>query len=293
MHPASPLPHEPELRRALDRVLGGRSKIHLPAATGLHRRRPESHFHATPEFFFQAGGACDFECPSGNFRVRTGDVCVIPAGVPHAETPIHLKSPYRSLVLMNHGFGFIALGGIADEKQKIQSVQVSDYPFGGQAFQCLELLHSSRHREPQLRREYLRGLVAAFLSTILSEMHHPTSGVDTHTPAVVREAEKMVRVDISKAELSVRGIAAELGISADHLTRLFRKARGQSFAAWITRERVALAKDLLLRPGHNVAEVGWTCGFSSSSYFIRIFRTHTGSTPKEWRQRTSQLHDSI
>lgn len=291
--PPPPLPHEPELRRALARVLGGRSKIHLPDPTGLNRRRPESHFHPTPEFFFQAGGACDFECPSGTFRVRAGDVCVIPAGVPHAETPLDLPSPYRVVVLMNHGFGFMALQGVADSRQKIQSTQVSDYPSGGQAFQCLELLHATRHKEPLLRREYLRGLVAAFLTTILSEMRHPTGGADSHTPAIVREAEKKVRVDISKAELSVRGIADELGISADHLSRLFQRSRGQSLASWITRERIALAKELLLRPGHNISEVGWTCGFSSASYFIRTFRTHTGTTPKEWRQRSAQLRGSM
>jgi AraC-like DNA-binding protein len=53
---------------------------------------------------------------------------------------------------------------------------------------------------------------------------------------------------------------------------------------WITRERIQLASELLARPGHNIAEIGWTCGFTSPSYFIRVFRAHTGMTPRIWRR---------
>jgi AraC-like DNA-binding protein len=48
-----------------------------------------------------------------------------------------------------------------------------------------------------------------------------------------------------------------------------------------------LARDLLAHPEHNVAEVGWTCGFASPSYFIRVFKAHTGSTPKAWRVQSA------
>ena len=64
---------------------------------------------------------------------------------------------------------------------------------------------------------------------------------------------------------------------------------GLSLGVWIAKERVHLACDLLVHPGHNIAEVAWTCGFSSPSYFIRVFKAYTGATPKAWRIQAMAL----
>ena len=163
------------------------------------------------------------------------------------------------------------------------------YSHGAQAFQCLELAALSTGIVRPLRQSYVSGLVTAFLTTVLTEMRNPSRNSEKDTPPVVREAEKIVRVEIPKAGLSVHAVAARLGISPDHLTRLFKSTHGMSLGVWIAKERVQLACELLASPGHNISEVAWTCGFSSASYFIRVFRSHTGTTPKEWRRRSAKI----
>ncbi|MEI6071131.1 MAG: AraC family transcriptional regulator [Verrucomicrobiae bacterium] len=280
---------ESELGTALARLSDGRARVVIPGLSGLHRRRPGAHFHPTPEIFYQAGGGTDFECPSGGFRLRTGDLCVMPAGVPHAETPRDLRTRYRVVVVMREADGFMALHGEADRSRQIQSRNVTGYSQGGQAFQCLELASLANGIEPPLRQTYVGGLVTAFLTTVLTEMRNPSCGIEKPTPPVVREAEKIVRVELPHASLSVHAVAVRLGISPDHLTRLFKNTHGMSLGVWIAKERVQLACELLARPDHNISEVAWTCGFTSASYFIRVFRSHTGTTPKEWRMRTSKI----
>ena len=44
-----------------------------------------------------------------------------------------------------------------------------------------------------------------------------------------------------------------------------------------------LAKDLLADPQRHVAEICWACGFNAPSYFIRVFRQQTGTTPRTYR----------
>ncbi|MEI6034998.1 MAG: AraC family transcriptional regulator [Verrucomicrobiae bacterium] len=287
--PAPPALAE-ELSRALARVASGRARVVVPGVSGLHRRRPGSHFHPTPEFFYQAGGGSDFECPSGSFRLRAGDICIMPAGVPHAESPLDLRTRYRLVVLLRDEGGFLALRGEADSSRRIHSRDMAGYSQGGEAFQCLELAALAPGIEPPLRKAYVGGLVTAFLTTILTEMRSPTSRLEKPQHLAVREVEKIVRVEISQARLSVKGIASRLGISADHLTRLFQDAHGMSLGVWIAKERIQLARELLDAPGHNISEVAWTCGFSSASYFIRVFRAHTGTTPKAWRIRSARIH---
>ena len=287
-HPA-PTEIEAELHNALARLADGRARVVIPAVSGLHRRRPGSHFHPTPEFFYQAGGGSDFECPSGSFRLRTGDICIVPAGVPHAETPLDLRTRYRLVVLMREEGGFMALRAEANGSRIIQNRDMAGYSHGGQAFQCLELAALATGIERPLRQAYVSGLVTAFLTTVLTEMRNPSRSLEKNTPPVVREAEKIVRVEIPHAGLSVHAVAARLGISPDHLTRLFKSTHGMSLGVWIAKERIQLACELLARPGHNISEVAWTCGFSSASYFIRVFRSHTGTTPKEWRIRSAKI----
>ncbi|MET0262838.1 MAG: helix-turn-helix transcriptional regulator, partial [Rariglobus sp.] len=84
-------------------------------------------------------------------------------------------------------------------------------------------------------------------------------------------------------ELSVERLAASVGCATDTLSRQFHRERGVTLTTWIAKERVALAKELLTDGRYNVAEVGWACGFSAASYFIRVFRSHTGMTPRLWR----------
>jgi AraC-like DNA-binding protein len=185
--------------------------------------------------------------------------------------------------------GFMALHGEANSSRQIQSRDMAVYSHGAQAFQCLELAALAAGIERPLRQSYVSGLVTAFLTTVLTEMRNPSRTSEKNTPPVVREAEKIVRVEIPHAGLSVHAVAARLGISPDHLTRLFKSTHGMSLGVWIAKERVQLACELLARPGHNISEVAWTCGFSSASYFIRVFRSHTGTTPKEWRIRSAKI----
>ena len=277
-----------ELERLRKRIAKGGGRLFIPEPIGLHTRRHASHFHTTPEFFLQTGGATDFECPSGLFRLQTGDICVIPAGVPHAETPIDLKTPYGVIVLMNHAAGCMLLRGWADESRRIQSGDFLHTPLPTKAFSFLEEA-SNQHRLPKsLQRGFSTGLVTAFLVSVLSGLNTDAAQQESTSTPMVAEVEKIIRVEISRSDLSVASLAARVCCSADHLTRRFRAERGVALNAWITRERIDLACNLLERPEHNVAEVGWACGFSSPSYFISVFTRHKKTTPLAWRRTRQQ-----
>jgi AraC-like DNA-binding protein len=271
------------LESAFSRVAAGSARVVVPELLGLHRRRPGAHFHPTPEFFLQTGGGSDFDCPSGRFRLKTGDICLMPSGVPHAETPLNLRTAYRVLVLMRASEGFIALRGEADAAGRIESRDMREFAAGGGAFQCLDQAAGASAIHRGLRRQYVAGLSMAFLAAILSAVRNPSSGTVRKALPQVVEAERIVRVEISRLDLSVRDVADRVGCSPDHLTRMFRSEHGMPLGVWMAKERVQLACDLLQRPDYNIAEVGWTCGFASPSYFIRVFKAYKGITPKAWR----------
>ncbi len=259
----------------------------VPAALGLRRRRPRAHFHATPEFFVQTGGASRFECPHDIFELPAGRTCIIPAGVPHAESPRHTSSAYGIVVCMQARDGILFQRARSESPGGIDGYALHHVPSqrGRDAFGLLERVDTARHLPEADQAAYRRALAEAFLLTIMAELAQPS--VPTLGSPLVAEAEKLALSGLSDAGLTVARIGRGLGCSADHLSREFKAARGVSLKAWITRERIALARDLLAGSRHQVAEVGWACGFARPSYFIRVFSAHTGVTPGDFRRRAA------
>lgn len=260
----------------------GRQRIRIAPTAGLFRRDPGRFFHASPELFFQTGGGTDFSCPGGDFRLRTGELCVMPAGVPHGETPLDLRMPYEILVCMQARDGVFLHRARASARREIHAVEV-DHLVSARGRAAFRYLEDMAHPVPKRhRRTYETGLLKSFLITLLGELHQPAGGTASQSP-LVAGAERLARAQLGDPELSVARLAASLGCSADYLSRRFHSERGLTLSLWMARERVTMARDLLTEPRHSIAEVGWMCGFSAPSYFIRVFRQQTGLTPRVWR----------
>lgn len=275
---------EQDLTRTLERLRGGKLRVHIAREIDLRRPRPRSHFHPTPEFFIQTGGATDFDCPGGSFRVRMGDVCVMPRGVPHAETPLDLRTPYGILVCMHRGDGMFLHRGRADPARRIQGYGTTLVP-GTRVRDAMRYIDDMAAHEsisPAERRRYVEALVEAFLLIVLGELRRPAVAV-AEGSALVVEAEKLAHTHLADPALAVSVLAKGLGCTPDHLSRCFHRERGVTLNTWIRRERVLAARELLADPRYNIAEVGWACGFATPSYFIRVFREHTGLTPRVFR----------
>ena len=65
--------------------------------------------------------------------------------------------------------------------------------------------------------------------------------------------------------------------------RLFRSELDLTVNDYITSARLARAKRLL-RSGLTVHEAAEQSGFSSSGYFIKLFRRQTGVTPDKYKE---------
>lgn len=84
--------------------------------------------------------------------------------------------------------------------------------------------------------------------------------------------------------LDLNRLAHEVGMSASHFSRLFKKSTGISPSQYLIRQRVAKAQQLLQETDASVLEVGITVGYSSPSHFAQIFRRETGLSPSGYRQ---------
>ena len=84
-------------------------------------------------------------------------------------------------------------------------------------------------------------------------------------------------------ELSPYEVARELNISYSYLAKEIKKIGYSSFTKCVNQTRIENAKRLLALTDKSVTEIGFECGFSVTSYFIKTFQGFTHMTPKAYR----------
>jgi len=82
-------------------------------------------------------------------------------------------------------------------------------------------------------------------------------------------------------------MAAELRVSASHLSRKFRQVTGCTFMEYGARLRMDRAKTLLSSGLYSVKEVASLLGFVDQAYFARVFRRLEGRSPTDFRSGKS------
>lgn len=83
--------------------------------------------------------------------------------------------------------------------------------------------------------------------------------------------------------LTLAEVARSLDISAEHFSRLFHSAVGETPSSWYRHNRMQHARELLRHSDQSIAEIGARCGFNSPAYFTASFRAAFGTTPARWR----------
>lgn len=107
-------------------------------------------------------------------------------------------------------------------------------------------------------------------------------------PWQVNRAKKYVKENI---ELKIRGddVAALLRISPSHFSRGFKASTGTGFLKFVLRERVGLAKRLLLDTSMPLCQIALKCGCADQSHLTRLFTRIAGTPPNKWRRNVNSL----
>ncbi|HEY9782732.1 MAG TPA: AraC family transcriptional regulator [Leptolyngbyaceae cyanobacterium] len=118
--------------------------------------------------------------------------------------------------------------------------------------------YSSRKQEI---RNYTGGLPKYKLQTVIAYIH-----------------------DHLDQNLTLAELAAVVQMSPHYFVSLFKQSTGLAPHQYLTQCRIERAKRLLLKRELTIIEICQTVGFQSQSHFTRVFRQHTGTTPKAYRE---------
>lgn len=91
---------------------------------------------------------------------------------------------------------------------------------------------------------------------------------------------------------TVEELARWLNTNKLYMSQFINEEYGVNFRTWISHLRVDDAKRMMLEhPELKIEEIAYQVGFSSPSYFSRVFAGKEGVSPAQWRQRNAKISE--
>ena len=84
-------------------------------------------------------------------------------------------------------------------------------------------------------------------------------------------------------QLGLAQTADRFGLSEVYLSQFFKREVGENFAAYVTKIRLAEARQLLSSTDLPIDQVALEVGYASPDTFRKAFRRTLGSTPSSFR----------
>lgn len=106
----------------------------------------------------------------------------------------------------------------------------------------------------------------------------------------IRKYAKKIEKNIAK-DFSLEEISAETGLTQAKLQEGFKLLYNKTVTEYIRHARLELARDYIANTEMNISEVVYSIGFTSRSYFSKIFKEKFGLSPSEFKnsKRNAEL----
>ena len=248
---------------------------YYPHAEGhfRERRQPISEY----VLIYCMSGAGWYALDNNIYKVRANQYFILSPNRPHTyasdnDNPwtiywIHFTGPHAAIY--------------SEDSQKPQDIRPALNSRISERQHVFEEIFSTLERSTDLESlRYASSLLHYYLASMrylrLYRQEAPTSS------SVIDAAKHYMQENIEK-HLTLEQIAHYTGYSPSHFSSLFRKATGESPLAYLNRLKIEHACLLLKTTDMRINQICHKVGISDNYYFSRLFKQHTGISPKQFR----------
>ena len=109
----------------------------------------------------------------------------------------------------------------------------------------------------------------------------------------VEKVRKLITGNLQDPNFHSEDICKLLKISRTQLYRNLKKESGKSYQEIYNEIRIEKARELLLNMNYNIKEISFLLGYRDPSYFVRVFRNMTGTTPRSFRKISHKSNKTV
>ena len=251
----------------------------------------QSHIHDDIEILAGYTGTIEVTVDSDKMQLKKGDIIIINRRVPHATEAKEPNSSsimiqfrieklraaefeninrYLSLILANSEKRFVYLSGEDTVTAEI--------------FDVVMHLYEENSEEKKNFDIFIQG----YMDILLGILYR--NGVLENIEEIYnKEAIKKVWLAIEyidknyQKDITLENLAKVQNMNREYFCRIFKKATNITPIEYINYVRVWKAETLLTTTRESILEISMAVGFSSVSYFNRVFKKLKGTTPSSYR----------
>lgn len=100
----------------------------------------------------------------------------------------------------------------------------------------------------------------------------------------VRDAIRFIHENYNR-DISLNEVAQYIYRSPEYLSRLFKSETGEKFSSYLASYRLSKARDLLINTDMKIYEIAYAVGYTTPSYFSKMYREYIGVGPEVTRSQ--------
>lgn len=248
---------------------------HQQGKDGMHKTWHSSEEHL---FMYIHAGQGSFVCAQSVFPLEEGVLLFIGAGVYH-YTVTEVPARYdRSKLTLDPNRLQILSSALSKPAFEDKSVIYAKIP--PEQRPAVEEIFC---RGTQGKGPWELGFMAAALE-LVSYLQAYEAGSAAGAEGRMARAIRFINEHISE-DLDIQKICDEINVSKYHFCRQFKAHTGMTVMAYLLKTRIVLAAEELKKTDLPVSEISENLGFSSLSYFCRVFKQERGVTPLQYRKQ--------
>lgn len=262
---------------------------------------PHVEFHAHPfyEIYYYLEGSVERYVVGGkSYRVRPGDILMMPPGVAHQPVFSGDKRPYRRYVLwlsqeqMDHMDQLDP--GLTTVLRKCREQEVYRIRCSTPAAsQTLESYLISMWQEEQssssCKYAYLYSLCLNFLVLLNRVVEEEHTLLPKQQSGTLLDKVLVYIHDHYTQSITLNQVAERFYTSPSSIELLLTRKVGKPFYRYVTECRIIHAQTLITS-GMPLKEVGLACGYNDYSNFYRAFAREVGISPSQYRRHIPTNH---
>lgn len=296
-----------ELTGELEEILGHRanpfphSNFYVDCARYIGGYVPW-HWHSDIEIFWVMQGTVKLTTSQGSYTIQQGEAVFLNSDTLHLQEPISPRP-----VLLTQVFDASLIAGTPGSvfAQKYVNPVLEAHQLDALIFQPVQPNH--RHLINAIRQAYdladlqepgyeisVRNQLSEAWLTIFLEAQKQLHTKRSASSVGEERLKTMMQYIHSRyhEKISLADIAASASVSDREALRSFRRWLQKTPFQYLTEIRIRSARRLLRETTRQVTDIAYECGFSSPSYFGKVFLEEMGMTPLEYR-KTSRTEGSL
>lgn len=246
------------------------------------------HTHETETellLFYSEGGNIVFQ--SQVFPIRQGDCYIIRPGIMHYTLPSQPDQYQRSKLILCE----TELIALVNLNQHLSRLFANHQPLYSQ-FSLKQLDEIDRlFSELESPGQFGSGAETARTANILKLFAYFLSGITQQPPlssTFISQAIQYLNTHMAQP-ITIADVCREVCISKYHLCRTFKQATGCTIMDYLLKTRLEASKQMLISTNLTISEISIQAGFSSISYFCRVFRNQNQVTPLQFRNQMKKM----